>query len=320
METTSARERTDDAAARPVVLVTGATGAQGGSVARHLLRRGRFAVRALTRKPDSPAARALREQGAEVVRGDLEDVESLRAAMAGCYGVFGVTSFWEHFAGEYQHGINLVDAVSDSGIGHFVFSTLPGVSDLTAGELPVPHFDLKARMEAYARSLSLPATFVHMAFYFENFLGFIPLRRQEDGSYRFGFPQGDTRLAGVSVADVGGVIAPIFERRGEFLGRNIYIVGDDIPAAEYAAIMSSATGRTISYEHVPRDVFAAQGFPGAEDLANMFEFYRTRVPNRQADLVRSRELYPDIQDFAQWMSRNRAGLEAVLASEAALSS
>ncbi|HEU4563681.1 MAG TPA: NmrA/HSCARG family protein [Gemmatimonadaceae bacterium] len=313
MQTTGTKEMRDDAAARPLVLVTGATGAQGGSVARHLLRRGRFAVRALTRNPDSPAARALRELGAEVVRGDLADVESLRAAMAGAYGVFGVTNFWEHFAGEYQHGINIVDAVSDSGIGHFVFSTLPSVSELTEGALPVPHFDLKAKMEAYARSLSLPATFVHLAFYYENFLGFTPMRRQADGSYRFGFPQGDTPLAGVSVEDVGGVIAQIFERRGEFLGKNIYIVGDDIPAAEYAAIMSDVAGRTIAYEYVPRDAFAAQGFPGAEDLANMFEFYRTRVPSRQADLARSRELYPEIQDFRHWMARHRAGLEAVLA-------
>ena len=314
MQAAQTTHAASEAAGRPIVLVTGATGAQGGSVARHLLRRGRFAVRALTRNPESDAARELRELGAETVRGDLRDLASLRAALAGCYGVFGVTNFWEHFDGEYQQGLNLADAVSDSGVGHFVFSTLPAVSDLTSGELSVPHFDLKARMESYARSLSLPATFVHVAYYFDNFLTFFVPRRQEDGSYRFGFPQGDTRLAGVAAEDVGGVTATIFERRPEFIGRTVYVVGDDLAPADYAAAMARATGRPIAYEHVPREVFAAFGFPGAADLANMFEFYRTRVPDRQADLVRSRELYPDIQGFAPWLARHRPRLESVLES------
>jgi uncharacterized protein YbjT (DUF2867 family) len=159
-------------------------------------------------------------------------VESLRAAVAGCYGVFGVTKFWEQFEGEYQQGLNLVDAVSDNGVGHFVFSTLLGVRDLTGGALNTPHFDLKARIEAYVRSLSLPATFVHVACYFDNFLSFFVPQRQEDGSYRFGFPQGDTPLAGVAAEDVGGVIAAIFERRAEFVGRSLYLVGPEIQSFE----------------------------------------------------------------------------------------
>jgi uncharacterized protein YbjT (DUF2867 family) len=252
MQTMETMETMRGLADRPLVLVAGATGAQGGSVARHLLRRGRFAVRALTGAPECDAARALRALGAEIVRGDLRDPMSVRAAMAGCYGVFGVTSFWEHFEGEYEQGINLVDAASDMGIGHLVLSTLPSVRELTGGELDVPHFDLEARMEAYARSQALPATFVHVAYYFDNFLTFFPPRRHEDGSYRFGFPQGDTPLAGVAAEDVGGVVAPIFERRAEFLGRTIYVVGDDLPPAEYTAAMARATGQPIAYDHVPR--------------------------------------------------------------------
>ena len=314
MQITQATHATSDAADRPVVLVTGATGAQGGSVVRHLLRRGRFAVRALTRNPGGAAASELRELGAEVVRSDLSDFASLRDAIAGCYGVFGVTNFWEHFDGEYQQGLNLVDAVSDSGVGHFVFSTLPGVGDLTHGALSVPHFDLKARMEAYARSLSVPATFVHIAYYFDNFLSFFVPRRQEDGSYRFGFPQGDTRLAGVAAEDVGGVTATIFERGAEFIGRSLYVVGDDLAPVDYAAVMTRVTGRPITYAHIPREVFASFGFPGAADLADMFEFYRTRVPNWQADLVRSRELYPDIQSFEGWVAKHRTRLESALES------
>lgn len=306
--------RTENRAGRPTVLVTGATGAQGGSVARHLLRRGRFAVRALTRSPRSDEARALRELGAEVVRGNLYDLGSVREAMAGCYGVFGVTSFWEHFDREYEQGINLVDAVADAGVGHFVFSTLPPVDRLTDGELSVPHFDLKARMEEYARELELPATFVHVACYFDNFLAWLAPRRQEDGSYRFGFPQGETRLAGVASEDVGGVVAVVFERREEFLGRTVYLVGDDLPPSDYAEIMARVSGRAVTYGHVPREVFAAYGFPGAEDLANMFEFYRTRVPDRQADLLSTRELYPEVQGFESWLTKHRDRFELALGS------
>ena len=298
----------------PTVLVTGATGAQGGSVARHLLERGRFAVRALTRKPDSPAAEALREQGAEVVQGDLADPESLREAIGGCYGVYGVTNFWEHFDGEYQQGINLVDAVAKAGVDHFVFSTLPSVERLTGGALPVPHFDLKAKMEEYARSLQLPATFVHLAFYYDNFLAWFAPKRQEDGTLRFGFPQGDTRLAGIAAEDVGGPVATIFERRDQYLGSAVYLVGDDLPPAAYAAAMTRVIGRPVTYEHIPHEVFAAFDFPGAEDLANMFEFYRTRVPERQADLERTRELYPAVQPFEAWLRRHQEKFELALAS------
>jgi len=298
---------------RPVVLVFGATGAQGGSVARHLLARGRYAVRAITRDPQSEKAQALSAQGVEVVGGDLDDPASLREAMAGCYGVYGVTNFWEHFDREYQHGINLVDAVADSGIGHFVFSTLPNVEQLTGGELRVPHFDLKARMEAYARELNLPATYVHIAYYFDNFLHFLVPQKQPDGTFAFGFPQGDTPLAGIAAEDVGGAVATIFEDRERFLGQTIYLVGDDLPAAEYAAAMTRITQRPVSYTHIPREVYAADGSAVTEDLANMFEFYRTRVLNRTADLAQTRELFPGVQSFESWLAAKRDEFEKVLA-------
>jgi uncharacterized protein YbjT (DUF2867 family) len=299
---------------RPIVLVTGATGAQGGSVARHLLERGRFAVRALTRNPDSEAARALEALGAELVRGDLFDRPGLRAAISGCYGVFGVTSYWEHFEREYEQGINLVDAVAEAGVGHFVFSTLPSVERLTDGALSVPHFDLKARMEEYARKQALPATFVHASYYYDNFLTFFLPRRQEDAGYRFGFPQGDTRLAGIAAEDIGGVVATVFERRDGFLGRTLPLAGDELSAAGYAAALSRVSGKEVSYAHVPREVFAGYGFPGAEDLANMFEYYRTRVPERKLDLCRTRELYPRVQGFEAWITRHRERFLTALAA------
>ena len=286
------------------ILVTGATGGQGGGVARHLLATGRYKVRCLTRKPDSERAAALQQAGAEILRGDLEDVEGLKTAMKGCYGVFGVTNYWEHFNRELTHGKNLVDAVAASSIEHFILSTLPNVNRLTGGELDVPHFDIKAQFEEYSRSLSLPATYVHVAFYYDNFLNFLPPRRQEDGSFAVAFPQGDTPLAAVSVEDAGGVIAAIFDRGAKYRCQTVGVVGDDKPVKTYAETMSRLTHQRVIYQHVPREAFAALGFPGADDLANMFDYNRRFIPNRQADLKESRTLYPGLRNFATWLEAN----------------
>ncbi|MBN1362805.1 MAG: NmrA/HSCARG family protein [Sedimentisphaerales bacterium] len=299
------------------ILVVGATGAQGGSAARHLLSRGKFAVRALTRHPDSDKAAALRKAGAEVVQGDLDDRESLRAALKGCYGAFGVTNFWEHFEQEYGEGKNLLDAVASAGLTHFVFSTLPYCKKISGGTLEVPHFDLKAQLEEYARRLKLNATFIHCAFYFENFLFFLPPKRQDDGTFAFGFPQGDVPLAGVSVEDMGSIVAPIFERPDEYLGKVVGIVGDDLTGAQYAEKMARILGNKVVYNHIPRETFASFGFPGAEDLANMFEFNRLYIPNRQADLHACRALNPKMQTFETWLKSHRGAFDKVFGREQA---
>ena len=301
-------------AGKKTILVTGATGAQGGSVARHLLASSQFAVRALTRNPESDAARALAKAGAEIVRGDLADAKSLAPALNACHGVFGVTNYWEHFEKEFDHGKNLIDAVAKAGIRHFVFSSLPSVEKIAKGTLNVPHFEYKARLEDYTRSLKLPATFVHVAFYYENFLSFFPPRPQEDGTYAFGFPQGDTPLAAVCVEDVGGVVGPIFERPGEFLGKTVGIVGDDQPAKAYADIMSRVLGKKVVYNYILPKVFAAFGFRGADDLANMFEFNRLYIPNRQADLEESLRLNPNMQPFEHWLQANQERFASLLAA------
>ncbi len=294
------------------ILVIGATGAQGGSVARHLLDRGRFAVRAFTRKPDSPAAQALRARGAEVVQGDLDDRGSIRAALDGVQGVFGVTNFWEHFAKEADQGRNLVDAVAGSDVDHFVFSTLPPIAKETGGALNSPHFDIKAELEDRARSLGLPMTAVHVPFYYDNFLYFFPPRPTGDGTFQFGFPQGDTPLAAMAAEDVGLVVAPIFEQPERWIGQVVKPAGDEIPAAQYAAAMSRAVGAEVRYAHVPRETFAALGFPGAADLADMFEYYRLHIPSRQADIARLRAAAPELQSFETWMERHADPLRATL--------
>lgn len=290
---------------KKTILVTGATGAQGGSVARHLLKKGNYNVRALTRNANSEKASALRQAGAEIVTGDLEDKESLRVALAGSDGVFGVTNYWEHFERERKHGENLIEAVAEAGIEDFVFSSLPPAKKISGGELEVPHFDIKADLEDYARKLIPTAIFVHVAFYYENFLGFFPPQKQADGSFAFGFPQGDTKLAAVSVEEIGGVVAEIVERPGEFRGKTIGIVGDNLPPAGYAAAMTKHLGRTVNYNHIPREVFASFGFPGAEDLANMFDINRRFSFWRENDLAMSRSLFPQIKTFEAWLAANK---------------
>ena len=297
---------------KETILVTGATGAEGGGVVRHLLKAGKFNVRCLTRNPESEKARALQTEGAEIVRGDLDKPESLASAMKDCYGVFGITNFWDHFEKESFHGKNLIDAVKESGIRHFVFSTLPYAHKLSEWKLEVPPFDLKARMEDYARSLKLPATYAHVAFYYENFLNFFSPKLQEDGSFMFGFPQGETSLAAVAVDDIGAVIAMIFHRPGEFLDKTVGIVGDDLPCSQYAEIMSRVLGKKIIYRYIPREVFAKLGFLGAEDLANIFEYNRLFIPNRQADLEQSLSLYPDLKRFESWVEANKDKFALIL--------
>lgn len=298
--------------AQPRILVVGGTGAQGGSVARHLLAEGRYRVRCLTRRLDSVAASALADAGAEVVQGDMADRESLDAALAGCEAAFGVTNYFEHFEAEFQLGAQFIDAVVDSAVEHLVLSTLPSASNLSAGKLEVPHFEHKARLEALARDREIFATFVHVAFYYENFLYNCPPQREEDGDYGFGFPLGHAQLSAVSVEDVGGVIAAVLRRPEAFQGKTVQVVGDQLAADEYAQLISQATGRTVRYQHISREDFAALPIPGAAALADMFELFRTHLKARPEDLTASRRLYPAIRSFADWSMAHGEDLRAAM--------
>lgn len=292
-------------------LVTGATGAQGGAVARALLASGRR-VRALTRNPASPAAAALREAGAGVVGGDLADARALEGHLDGCDAVFGVTNFWEHFAAEVVHGKNLVDACRKARVRHLVLSTLRSALEVTGGEIAVPHVDSKAEIEAYARRSDVPVTFVHVAFYFENFLSFFPPRVSADGIARFGFPQGDTPLSCVSVEDVGPVVRALLDERTQYVGKTVGVVAEDLRGDAIAAVLGEVLGREVRYEHIPRETYAALGFPGAADLAAMFDMNRRFIPSRAADIATTRGIHPGVASFASWARDHRAQLAAVV--------
>ncbi len=298
---------------KPIILVTGATGSQGGSVAHFLSKSGKFSVRALTRDTHSKKAAALTAEGAEVVEGNLDDKDSLVKAMKNCYGVFGVTNFWEHFDKEAQHGRNLTDAVKESSIEHFVLSTLPPVNKISGGELSSPHFDIKAEFEDYAKSLNLNITFTHIAFYYDNFINFFPLKKGEDGNFHFGFPQGENiKLGGVAAGDTGGVISAIFENKDQYLGKTIRIVGDALYPQDYAKVMSEILGVKVIFDYIDRKTFSGFGFPGAADIADMFEFYTQFIPDEQKAIDESKKLFPAIKNFETWLTENKSRFNELL--------
>ncbi len=297
---------------KKIILVIGATGAQGGSVAKALLAENNFAVRAFTRNPASEKAQILKHAGAEIVKGDLDDIASIKNALKDCYGVFAVTNFWEHFHKEYEQGKNIIDAVKEMQIEHFVLHTLPDYNKLSNGRYPTPHCDIKAALQTYTNSLMIPATFVQMPFYYENFLSFFPLQKGEDGIYSFGFPQGDTKLAMTSVEDLGAVVVAIFEKPTAHIGRTIGVVAADNTCAEYAAQMSKVLEKNIQYNYIPRDVYAGFDFAGAEELANMFEVQRLHILNRQIDLIDTYELNPNMQRFDDWVQKNKDKFVAMM--------
>ena len=286
------------------MLVVGATGMQGGGVARHLLERGAIKIRCMTRRPDSEPAKLLQQRGADVVQADLDDPASIRRAMHGCHGVFGVTNFWEAFFREYDQGVNLIDAAAEAGVGHLVLSTLPSSRKISRGAIDLPHFETKAGMEEHARLRNVPFTFVHVAFYYENFVIYFPPQRQPDGSYSFGFPLGEAQLGAVAAEDIGGVVTKIFENRAEFVNKTVEIIGDELAAQEYAQIMSRVLKRKINYSHVPRETYASMGFPGARELADMFEFLRVYTPSRRTHIALCRQLFADMQRFETWLENN----------------
>jgi len=299
---------------KPIILVTGATGAQGGSVARTLLAEDKFTVRILTRNASSEKAIALRNAGAQVVTGDMDDIYSLLRAMKDCYGVFGITNFWEHFAKEYSQGENLIHAVQQSGIKHFVMQSLPNYYRLSRGAFAVPQYDLKAELQNYAEWLDVPATFIHMSFYYENFFNLFPLQKGVGNEFYFGFPQGSTRLAMTSVEDTGGIVATAFNNPVKYIGRTVGAVGADDSCSDYAVLMSEVLKRDIFYKYIPRDDYAAFGFPGAEELADMFEVQRLFIPNRRADLMESYEMNPAMQTFESWLIKNKPRFDAYFSS------
>jgi len=273
------------------VLVTGATGKQGGHLVRELLDRG-HSIRALTRKPESPAAAALAARGVTIVRGDFEDQGSLERAARGVDTVFAMaTPFEIGDKAEIREGVNIVRAASAVGVSHLVYSSVAGADRATG----IPHFDSKLEVEKEVRRSGVPFTIIAPVFFMENFLADYMAAGLAQGSISIAVPA-TRRLQQIAVADIAQFTALVIERRGSFLGKRIDIASDELTLATTAAILSAVSGRHIEYTALPIDSVRQWN----ENLARMYDWF-DRV-GFDADVVGLRSLYPEVDwhRFSTW--------------------
>jgi uncharacterized protein YbjT (DUF2867 family) len=304
-----------------IIAVMGATGAQGGGLARAILNdpEGDFAVRAVTRDAASDKAKDLEMAGAEVIEADADDVESLKRAFTGAYGAYCVTNFWEHFSPEKElaQAENMARAASETGLQHVIWSTLEDTRQWVPldddrlptlmGRYKVPHFDAKGEANRFFSDLSVPTTFLLTSFYWDNliFFGMAP-KRGPDGVLAITMPMGDKKLPGIASEDIGRCAYGIFKRGLDLVGETVGIAGGHLTGAEMASALSKALGEEVRYHDVPPETYRAFGFPGAEDLGNMFQFKRDFNDDfcGARDLEKARALNPALQSFEEWLTRN----------------
>ncbi len=307
---------------KKIIAVIGSTGSQGGGLCEAILGdpNGGFACRGITRDPSKDKAKALAAKGAEVVRADLDDVESLEKAFAGAYGVYGVTNFWEHFSAEKEtaQAKNIADAARAAGVKHIIWSTLEDTRQLMKPDdkrMPmlqekyrVPHFDGKAEGNAYFQGL--PVTFLVTSFYWDNLylFGLAP-KKGDDGVYSWTFPMGGARLAGIAAEDIGKAAYGIFKAGRQYIGKTVGITGENLTVNEMSDKLGKGLGiGKVQYNVVEPDVHRGFGFPGADEMGNMFQVYRDFEKEvlgaRSAETARS--LNPELQTFDQWLAKNKS--------------
>jgi uncharacterized protein YbjT (DUF2867 family) len=303
---------------KKIIAVVGATGAQGNGLVRAILAdtSGQFAVRALTRNPNSDKAKALAAAGAEVVAADVDDEASLARAFAGAYGAFCVTFFWDHFSAEkeVEEAGKMARAAKAAGVTHVIWSTLDDTRTFMRlddprmptlhGKYKVPHFDGKGEADQKFRAAGVPTTFLLTVFYWENMIYFgTGPKPVGDGTYALTMPMGDAKLPAIGVDDIGKCALGVF-KRPDLIGRTIGIAGGAPTGGEMAAGLSKALGVPVKYNDVPPEVYRSFGFPGADDMGNMFQFKRdfndAYVKSRSIELAR--ELNPELQSFDQWLA------------------
>lgn len=313
---------------KKIIAVVGATGAQGSGLVRAILndKESGFAARALTRNVNSDKAKALAQQGVEVVAADIEDVESVKKAFDGAYGAFCLTNFWEHFSAEKEvaQAKNMAEAAKQAGVQHVIWSTLEDtrkwvpLSDSRMptlhGKYKVPHFDGKGEADQVFGQAGAPTTLLLTSFYWDNMIYFgMGPKKGPDGKLAITMPMGDKKLPGIAAEDIGKCALGIFKKGREYIGKTVGIAGEHLTGAQMAASLTNALGREVRYNDVPPEVYRSFGFPGADDLGNMFQFKRDFNDDFCAarNLAVSRALNPELQTFDQWLAqaKNRIPLE-----------
>jgi uncharacterized protein YbjT (DUF2867 family) len=310
-------------AEKKIIAVVGATGAQGGGLVRAIQSDANsgFAARALTRDTNSAKAKELAKMGAELVQADVDDPESLKRAFKGAYGAFCVTFFWAHFSPEKElaEATAMAKAAKDAAVQHAIWSTLENtrkwvpLSDsrmpTLMGKYKVPHFDAKGEADQVFADLGVPATFLLTSFYWDNFIYFgMGPQKGPDGKLAITLPMGDKKLPGIAAEDIGKCALGIFKKGREFIGKTVGIAGVHLTGGEMAAAFTKALGQEVRYNDISPDAYRALGFPGAEDLGNMFQFKRdfqeVFCGARNPEFARS--LNPALQNFEKWLAENKS--------------
>ncbi len=305
-----------------VIAVVGATGAQGGGLVRAILNdpEGGFAARAITRNKDSDKAKQLAKLGAEVVEADLDDEQSLDKAFQGAYGAFCITNFWEHYSPEKEaaQARAMARAAKRAGLRHVIWSTLEDTRKwvpLDDDRMPtlmekykVPHFDGKGAADRFFTDEGVPTTFLLTSFYWDNMIHFgMNPKPGPDGVLAITMPMGDKKLPGIAAGDIGGCAYGIFKDGRQYIGKTVGIAGEHLTGAEMAAKLTKALGREVRYNAVTPEAFRGFGFPGAEDLGNMFQFKRdfqdAFCGPRKPEVAR--KLNPSLQTFEVWLGENK---------------
>ena len=304
-----------------IIAVVGATGVQGGGLARAILAdpSSGFSVRAITRDPNKDNAKALAAKGAEVVSANLDDVESLKKAFAGAHGVFAVTNFWEHFSAEREkaQAKNIADAAKAAGVKHVIWSTLEDTRQFMSADdkrMPilqekyrVPHFDAKAEANAYFSGV--PSTMLVTSFYWDNLFMFgLAPKKGDDGQYAWAFPMGNAKLPGIAGEDIGKCALGVFKGGDQYIGKTVGIAGEFLTIDQMGQSLSKNLGLgSVKYNAVEPDVYRSWGFPGADEMGNMFQadrdFEKQMMANRNLD--EARKLNPALQTFDQFVNKNK---------------
>jgi uncharacterized protein YbjT (DUF2867 family) len=308
--------------AKKTIAVVGATGAQGGGLVRAILAdpAGGFSARALTRSTQSDKAKALAAQGAEVVAADVDDPASLRRAFEGAHGAFCVTFFWDHFSPDKEkaQAKAMAEAARSAGVAHAVWSTLDDTRERVPlsddrmptlqGHYKVPHFDGKGEADRYFRDAGVPTTFLLTSFYWDNLIHFgMGPKPGPDGTLVFTLPMGDKKLPGIAAEDIGRCAYGVFKRGQELVGKTVGISGDQPNGAQMAAELTKALGRKVTHYSPSYAEYRGYGFPGADDLGNMFQYKAEFEAEycKARDVGFSRSLNPQLQSFAQWAQANK---------------
>lgn len=305
---------------KKIITVFGATGAQGSGLVRAILqdKNGPFTARAVTRDIHSEKAKELAQLGAELVAADIDDPLSVAKALEGAHAAYFVTFFWAHFSAEKEKAEAAIFAAAakQSGLKHAIWSTLEDTREYVPlhddrmptlkGQYKVPHFDAKGESDKLFTAAAVPTTFLLASFYWDNFIYFgAGPKRGEDGKLALTLPIGDAKMAGISAEDIGKCAYGIFKRGNELVGKRIGVAGEQLTGNEMANALSKALGEPVVYNKIPAEVYRGFGFPGADDLGNMFQFYDEfeKELNKIRDVAFSRQLNPDLMNFEQWLNK-----------------